>query len=216
MHDRKRLAVMVGGALAILATPAVAAAAADHLTADVARERVVLHDDALETEATLSTRKVLRSTRGLLRTPHNDNHLQAHVDRRTGQVRFEVHQTLQYLGGYRAFGAVHYETADSPMKAKVRTVDGNQPACDAVDPQSSCYEEVSFVVDEAELRRLASSAAPGTTWAFKFKPERGREERASLPRAEIAGLLQAVDAYRLGAKAGQAVALAPPAATGAP
>ena len=198
--------MVAGVALAVAATPAVAGNAADRLTAEAARDRVVLHDDPLEMDATLSTRKVMRSTRGLLRTPHNDNHLQAHVDRRTGKTRFEVHQTLQYLGGYRAFEAVHYETADWPTKAKLRTVDGNQPACDAVDPQSSCYEEVSFVVEEAELRRLASSAAPGSTWMLKFKPERGREERASLPKAEIAGLLQAVDAYRLGAKAGPSLA----------
>jgi len=211
MHNGSRLAVVVGGALAVLATPAVAGDAATGLTAAAARDRVVLHDDPLETAATLSTHKVMRSTRGVLRTPYNDNHLQAHVDRRTGKTRFEVHQTLQYLGGYRAFGAVHYETADWPAKAKLRTVDGNQPACDAIDPQSSCYEEVSFVVDEAELRRLASSVASGAVWTFKFKPERGREERASLPKAEIAGLLQAVDAYRLGAKAGPSMA-----AVGAP
>lgn len=214
MHNGRRLAMAAGAALAVLATPALAGEAR-HLTAETARDRVVLHDDPLEIDATLSTRKVIRSTRGVLRTPHNDNHLQAHVDRRTGKTRFEVHQTLQYLGGYRAFEAVHYETAGWPTKAKLRIVDGNQPACDAVDPQSSCYEEVSFVVEEAELRRLAASAAAGATWSFKFKPERGREERASLPKAEIAGLLQAVDAYRLGARTGPLAAVAQPAA-GAP
>ena len=216
MQERRQLAIVGGALLAVLATPAAADDSARRLTSEVARERVTLHEDPLEVEATLSTRKVMRSTRGVLRTPYNDNHLQAHIDRRTGRTRFEVHQTLQYLGSYRGFDQVHYETGAWPTAAKVRKIDGNQPACDAIDPQSACYEEVSFVVGEAELRRLTSSAQ-AATWSFKFKPERGGEQRASLPRAEIAGLLQAVDAYRVRAKAAPAVALAEPAgAPGAP
>lgn len=208
MHKGIGAAIAGGALLAIFATPAAAADAARGLTVDVARDRVSLNEDPLEVEATLSTRNVVRSTRGILRTPHNDNYLLAHIDRRTGRTRFEVRQTLQYSGGYRGFDEVHYETANWPTKAKVRRVDGNQPACDAIDPQSSCFEEVSFTVEEAELRRLALSGHPTAAWAFKFKPERGREERAGLPRAEIAGLLQAVDTYRMRAKAGPTVAWA--------
>jgi len=184
----------IGALVALAATPAAANGAAQHLTPEAARHKVTLHQDPLETEAVLSTKSVLRSTRGVLKTTYNDNHLRANIDRQTGKTRFEVHQTVQYMGGFRGFEQVNYETTSAPATAKLRTVDANPAACDSIDPQSACYEELSFVVDEAELRRLA--AGSGEAWSFKFKPERGREHRASLPKAEIAGLLQAVDAYR--------------------
>lgn len=205
MGRATRLAI-IAALLAVGATPAAANGDAQRLTPEAARQKVTLHEDPLETEAVLSTQKVLRSTRGVLRTPHNDNHLRASIDRQTGRTRFEVHQTLQYVGGFRGFARVNYETAAWPATAPLRKVDANQAACDAIDPQSSCYEEVSFVVDEAELRRLAQAPASAGAWAFKFKPEQGREHRASLPRAEIAGLLQAVDAYRAQARPNLALA----------
>lgn len=196
--------------VAAIATPAMANGKAAHLTPDVAREKVTLNEDPLDIEAVLSTHSVDRSTRGILRTPHNDNHLRANVDRKTGKTRFEVHQTLQYVGGYRNFEQVNYETSSWPATTALRKVEGNQPACEQVDPQAACFEQVSFVVDEAELRRIAAGYQPGVTntWSFKFKPDQGREARTSLHRAEVAGLLQAVDAYRHRLAAGQSLALA--------
>ncbi|MBU2308927.1 MAG: hypothetical protein KKG89_18890 [Alphaproteobacteria bacterium] len=210
-----RLAAACSALLVVAtATPAAANGKAALLTPETAREKVTLNEDPLDIEGVLSTRDVLRSTRGVLRTPYNDNHLRAYVDRKTGETRFEVRQTLQYMGSYRDFGHVNYETSSWPTTAKLRKVESNQPACDAIDPQSSCFEEVSFVVGEAELRRLAAGYQPGAenTWSFKFKPDQGREERSSLNRAEIAGLLQAVDAYRHRLAAGQSLALASPGA----
>jgi len=204
MTGKTRFVAIGAALLAVAATPAVA----QQLTADAARAKVTVHEDPLEVEAMLSTRGVLRSTRGVLKTPHNDTHLQAFVDRKTGATRFEVRQVLQYVGSYRDFARVNYETAAWPATASLRKLDENQAACDAIDPQSSCYEEVAFVVDEAELRRLAADADQGASWSFKFKPQQGREHRASLPKAEIAGLLGAVDAYRSGKKAGQSLAFA--------
>lgn len=183
--------------LALLAaTPAAANGNAQGLTPEAARAKVTLHDDPLEVEAVLSTRHVLRSTRGLLRASHNDGHLRAAIDRRTGETRFEVRQTVQYVGAYRNFSTVNFETASWPATANLRKLDQNAAHCDAIDPQSACFEELSFAVDEAELRRLAAGSPPGAAWAFKFKPKQGGEHRASLPRAEIAGLLMAVDDYR--------------------
>jgi len=196
MSGRFRLA-LIGGALAALAaTPAAANGKGQALTAEAARAKVTLHDDPLEPEAVLSTEKVLRSTRGVLRTPHNDNHLRASVDRRTGEARFEVRQTLQYVGNYRDFSRAHFETSSAPAAVDLRKLNENQAQCDAIDPQSACWEEVSFTVDEAELRRMAAGASSGAIWSFKFKPQLGREHRANLPKVEIAGLLQAVDDYR--------------------
>ncbi|WP_296595891.1 hypothetical protein [Phenylobacterium sp.] len=188
---------LVAALLAVLAaTPAAANGKAQGLTPEAARAKVTLHDDPLEVEAVLSTHGVLRSTRGILRASHNDGHLRAAIDRRTGQTRFEVRQTVQYVGAYRNFSTVNFETASWPASASLRKLDQNPAHCDAIDPQSACFEELSFVVDEAELRRLAAQGSSGEAWAFKLKPRQGDEHRASLPRAEIAGLLMAVDDYR--------------------
>ncbi len=199
MIGSTRSALVVSLLAALAATPAFAAdSKADTLTVQAARAKVILRDDPLELETVLSTRDVLRSTRGVFRTPYNDGHLRAAIDRRTGETRFEVRQTVQYVGSYRNFARVNFETAGLPATSSVRKLDQNPAHCDAIDPQSACYEEVSFAVDEAELRRLAAGAAPGSTWAYKLKPEMGGEHRASIPRAEIAALLMAVDDYRAG------------------
>lgn len=180
------------GAALALAAPATAAPS---LTADVARQRVAVHEDPLEIEAVLSTKPVARSTRGLIPTSYNDNHLRAFVDRRTGQVRFELRQEMQYVdGAFRDFRTVNYQAGQWPATADLVRFDANK-ACESIEMPTPCHEEVGFVVPEAVLRRLADDPAGGA-WSLKFKPRLGGEHRASLQRAEISGLLAAVDDYR--------------------
>jgi hypothetical protein len=184
----------LAGAAAALALAA-PATAAPPLTAEVARQKVAVHEDHLEIEALLSTEPVARSRRGLIPTPYNDNHLRAYVDRRTGQVRFELRQQMQYVDGiFRDFQTVNYEAGQWPATANLVRFDANR-ACESIEMPTACHEEVGFVLPEAVLRRLADHPA-GAAWSLKFKPRLGREHRASLPRAEISGLLAAVDDYR--------------------
>jgi hypothetical protein len=57
---------------------------------------------------------------------------------------------------------------------------------------------VAFDLDEALLRTEARSYVPGQPglWMFKIKGKDGSEKVNGLLRAEIAGLLLAVDEYR--------------------
>lgn len=184
----------LAGAAAALALAA-PAAAAPALTADITRQKVAVHEDPLEIEAVLSTEPVARSRRGLIPTRNNDNHLRAYVDRRTGQVRFELRQEIQYVDGvFRDFQTVNYEAGRWPATAELVRFDASK-ACESIDMPTACHEVVGFILPEAVLRRLADAPASGV-WSLKFKPRLGDEHRASLSRAEISGLLAAVDDYR--------------------
>jgi hypothetical protein len=174
---------------------------------------IALADDPLEHEAVISTRGVDKPRWTLFQgSTAPDNHLLAHVDRRSGAVRFEVRQALNYLGPFRDFRTANYETQARPIIADLRKVEANRAFCDGLDQAMTCFEEVSFTVAEADLRRLA---APGATtvepgrWSFKFKPVLGREHRTSVSTAEIATLLDAVDQYRRTLPTAQAAAPVP-------
>lgn len=186
-------------AVAVLAAAPAAALAAGKVTPERAQQAIVTVEDPLEQETTLSTRRVAPSTRGVFRTPYNDTYLHAYVHRGTGKVRFEVRQSFNYVGGYRHYEAVNYETADLPATAKVRLIDGNKDHCQAVEFAMTCLEKVVFEVDEAEMRRIAEASGGDRpdAWELKFKATYGQDHRAAVPTAEIKGLLRAVDSYRV-------------------
>jgi hypothetical protein len=192
-----------------LALSLAGAAAAD----EPFKRGITLADDPLEHEAVISTRGVDKPRWTLFQgSTAPDNHLLAHVDRRSGAVRFEVRQALNYLGPFRDFRTANYETRARPVVADLRKVEANRAVCDGLDQAMTCFEEVSFTVGEADLRRLS---APGATtvepgrWSFKFKPVLGREHRTSVSTAEIASLLDAVDQYRRTLPTTQAAASVP-------
>jgi hypothetical protein len=187
MQNRKR-AIPLAALIALVATPALAEAAP---SVETALTRIQLADDPLEPAVVLSTEGVHKAKRGLLGVRHNDHHLQAVIDRRSGAVRYELRQTLQYPGGFRDFQDAHYQADDGVATTKLTRLDGNRAHCDGLDPQAACFEVVSFEVPEASLRAVA-----GETWNFKFKPRLGEEHRTAMPRAEVQALLSAVERYR--------------------
>lgn len=193
------LAMMAGLAAALAGVQAQAKTAPDLSTA---LQRIHVADDPLEPAVVISTEKVAPSTRGVLSTRYNDNHLQAVVDRRTGQVRYELKQTVQYVGGFRDFQQANYQATAGVGIAELSRLDNNRIHCEAtLEIQEACFEVVSFAVPEATLRELAGG--PAADWQFKFKPRFGAEHRTAMSRTEIQALLQAVETYR-----GRSVAMA--------
>lgn len=175
-----------------------AALSADHFHA---KARVI--DDPLDVETVITSEHGFQTGKGLFRSPTNDNHLRAVVDKRTGATRFEVRQVLTYPGSIRGYGEVSYQTAQWPVAAPVTKIRDNASHCFLFEAPEVCREEVAFEVSESELRRAA--ARPGA-WGFKFTSEGGHEHRTAITPAEIAGLLKAVDAYRHTLPAAQAAA----------
>lgn len=163
------------------------------LSADHFHARAQVIDDPLDLETVVSTERGFQTGRGMFRSPTNDNHLRAVVDKRSGATRFEVRQILTYPGPVRGYGEVSYQTAQWPIAAPLTKIKDNAGHCFLFEAPEVCREEVAFDVSESELRRAA--AAP-SAWGFKFKSDTGHEHRAAITPAEIAGLLKAVDAYR--------------------
>lgn len=207
-----RTALSLAGSTATIATVlAVAASPAAAQTQQVPpklaamgaeqfQARTLVIDDHLEAATVISTEKAFRHTRGLFKTPWNDNHLRAVVDKRTGAARFEVRQTLKYPGSYRGYGEVNYQTSTWPVSASLVKVRDNAQNCALFEAGEVCFEEVTFTVDEAHLREIAArydAATPGQ-WAFKFKAGDAYEHRAAIVQAEVVGLLRAVDDYKRG------------------
>lgn len=156
--------------------------------------RTQIIDDHLEPVTVISTERAFRSTRGLFKSPWNDNHLRAIVDKRTGEARFEVHQKIQYSGVHRGYGEANYQTTGWPVTASVTKIRDNAQNCALVEAAEVCFEDVAFTVDEAQLREIAT--AGGDTWGFKFKSGVAHEHRAAIVPAEVDGLLRVVDDYR--------------------
>ncbi|PZQ57282.1 MAG: hypothetical protein DI570_20090 [Phenylobacterium zucineum] len=193
MNARRRTGLaIVGGLAAALAGASAQAKPAPDLA--TALQRVQVADDPLEPAVVITTERVAPSTRGVLSTRYNDNHLRAVVDRRSGEVRYELKQTLQYMGGFRDFQQANYQAPAGVAVAALDRLDSNRVHCEALDTQEACFEVVSFTVPEGTLREMAANAADG--WQFKFKPRFGAEHRTQMSRTEIQALLQAVETYR--------------------
>lgn len=168
------------------------------LTPEAVRSRVTLTDDALETNATLTTRTVYREARGLLGATPFDAFLRAFVDKRSGATSFQVYATVRYTAlVWTRFDTANYLTAAGPRSveldqiARVRGRCWRYAGCERL-------ETVGFAVDEAVLRAAAAAYRPGETapWPFRLKSRTGVERTDGLAAAEIAGLLLAVDDYR--------------------
>lgn len=194
-HSARRLGVAI---LAGLSLAPAAALARDAATPEAAQNAIAIVEDPLERETILSTEPVARSTRGVFATAHNDGYLLAAVDRTTGKVRFEVRQTFNYDGPYRQYERVAYEGVETPGAASLDLLETNAEHCQAFDSGTACREVAAFAIPEADLRSAAqgSGGHHPEAWELKFKPRNGHEHRAQLPRAEILGLLRAVEGYR--------------------
>lgn len=186
-------------AIAVVAVAPAAALANGKVTPERVQQAIVTVDDPLEQETTLSTERAVRSTRGVFRTAYNDTYLVAHVHKGAGKVRFEVRQSLNYAGSYRQFEQANYETAGLPATTALRVLESNKDHCQAIEFAMTCLEKVSFEVSEAELRRIAQSSGGERpdAWEIKFKATYGQDHRATVSKAEVQGLLRAVDAYRV-------------------
>ncbi len=139
----------------------------------------------------------------MFKSPSNDNHLRAVVDKRSGATRFEVRQTLTYPGSIRGYSEVSHQTGQWPVAAPLTKIRDNASHCFLFEAPEVCREEVSFTVSESELRSAATK--PGA-WAFKLSSDKGYEHRTAITHAEIEGLLKAVDTYRRTLPASQAQA----------
>lgn len=195
-------------ALAAVAFPS-AAAAYEQLPPSLARlspadfaSQVKITDDPLEGAVVLSTRDGYTRSRAIKGARANDIHLRALVDRRSGEVTWQVWHELMYVGGRKDLHAVHYMSDGAVQKVRPLTVDHWLDQCPPTDGVGFCNQNtrVGFELPERTVREIAASYGEGRRepWRLRFRDAGGRDITGGLAPAEAAGLLQALDAWRQG------------------
>jgi hypothetical protein len=159
----------------------------------------VVHDDPLDTVATITTARGFQEKHGIMGFVYDDNFLRAFIDKNTGEVTYQVYQVIHYQDrSWNFYNRVNFETLAGPQSRNV-TVIGRDVDCAGSRYRGCTYvEDVGFEVDDSLLRAVASRYVPGdlNVWKFKFGAKSGEDHRDGILSSEVAGFLDRVDAYR--------------------
>ena len=197
------MAIRWAKAAAILALAVAQPAAARSETRDAARlarmtpaafqARTTLHDDDLDTAATITTADAFVDRAPLLGLPPDDVFLRAFIDKRSGRTSYQVYVTMRYRG----YGWADWRSANYATPAGVQKIARLRVSCSRRVPCARS-ETIGFAMSAALLDASAAlyDADRAAVWRFKMLAQDGRERAMSLPVAEMSGLRMAVDAYR--------------------
>lgn len=187
----------VGGAAQASAPKPVPSALARMTPEDVAA-RVEVRDDPLEEHIRFSTKPVHRRGSAADGVAVNDGYVTALRSREGGEVRWRVNHELSYLGARRDLRVVHLRTAQGLEKIPPSAVRRWDDGCP--EPSTLCLQHVrvEFEAPERVIREIAAAWKPGgrEAWPLRFKDAYGQDVTVGLAPAEVAGLVQAVDAWR--------------------
>ncbi|KRB92087.1 hypothetical protein ASE22_09130 [Sphingomonas sp. Root720] len=196
--------------MAILAAP-LAAAAASTTGAMPARLRAMTPDDfhaAVSVSEDAAADRVLLSTQpgfvpqplSPIRTLLSDNHLRAVIDRTSGAVRYEVHQSIFHWGPRRSFTVARLSGAAGTRAAELILSEDGERFCPNEDGWGHCAStrRIAFEIGEEELRAIAGRYRPGDSrmWTFRIEERGGRHWDGGIGPAEAAGLLLAAAKLR--------------------
>lgn len=160
--------------------------------------RTTLHDDDLDTVATITTANGFVERRPLLGPTLDDVFLRAFIDKTTGRTAYQAYVILRYRGyGWANWDTANYATPAGPRAVATQRIARVKASC----PRGfACLrsETVGFAIAAPVLKASARlSVGDGTTsWPFKITAQNGAERAFLLSTAEITGLSMAVDAYR--------------------
>lgn len=157
-------------------------------------------DNDPQNRIVLSTRDGYTRTRAVRGALADDVHLRAAIDRSTGRTSWQVWHDLAYVGGQRDLLAVHYRAGAATRTIMPLHVEHRPDRCPATDQVGACGRSVrvAFEVPEQTIREIARAYRPGARapWPVRFEDTQGRAMTGGLAPAEVAGLLQAVEAWR--------------------
>jgi hypothetical protein len=169
------------------------------LTKEHFKNTAIIKDDSLDTTATITTENGFQEKRGLLGIVRDDNFLRAFIDKKTGQTAIQLYQVIYYQGsGWNFFRTVNYETTTG-LESRPVTIISRDVDCSGSRYSGCTYtEHVGFEIDEEFLRTIAGGYQPGqrAVWKFKFIAKSGEDKNDGMLPAEVAGFLEAIDAYR--------------------
>ncbi len=173
------------------------------LTPEHFKRTAVLEDGDQKVTAMITTRSGYQRKLALLPFVMDDNFLRAIIDKKTGNVTYQVYQSIYYQASdWRFYRKASYEAPDGPKSVDAKLL--KAPLAHSFDcpghTSSVCSynEQVGFSVDRELLDSIASTYEPNqsTKWHFKFIPRDGDVFQDGLLVAEVVGFLQAVDSYK--------------------
>ncbi len=173
------------------------------LTPEHFKSTAILVEDDSGGTALISTKNGFQQKQGLLRMVYDDNFLRAIIDKKTGNVTYQVYQSIYYqASAWRFYRKANYETPDGPESIDAKflrpPLAHNFDCPDHTSSVCTYNENVGFSVDRDLLDRIASTYEPekSAMWRFSFIPRVGDEFYGGLLVAEIVGFLQTVDSYK--------------------
>lgn len=162
--------------------------------------QVEIADDPQGQAVVLSTREGYTRGRAIKGAHANDVHLRALVDKRTGEVSWQVWHELMYVGGRKDLHAVHFLSSGGERQVRPLVVDHWLDQCPATDGVGFCNQNtrIAFALPEGTVREIAASYQAGRRepWRLRFKDADGRDVTGGLAPAEAAGLVQALDTWK--------------------
>jgi len=168
------------------------------MTTDDFAAKITIKDDYLETSAEISTVNGWQQKDGILKVVNSDQFFRAFVNKKTGNVTYQVYQFVYYYGDWAFFNVVNFETPEGPVQKELTIINRDVLECTQY---LGCrhVEHVGFDVDEKLLRTAASNYRPGAleAWRFRLKGKSGVQRDEGFVAAEIVALLQAVDKYKM-------------------
>lgn len=169
------------------------------MTPEAFAAKVIVADDPLESEVVLSTEKGFVA-QSMLQNLIEDNHIRAVIDRQSGAIRYEVHQSMRYFGSRRDYATVNYLATDGLRETPLKLARHGGDICPNEEIMEPCAltKRVVFEIDEGLLRSIAARYAPGNgdRWAYKIKDRNGADWEDAIVPAEAAGLLEVTSRYR--------------------
>jgi len=147
------------------------------LTPDNVAERVTLKDDDLTAQAMFTTVPIYQETGGLFSGEPNDSFLRAFVDKRTGQVTWQVYTTINYTGpSWQFYEVANYQTSQGITQVPVTVIDRDVSDCARLDG-CSYTEQLGFNLTDEVIRAIAKLYVPGAKlgiWRFRLEGQGGR------------------------------------------
>lgn len=150
----------------------------------------------------LSTREGYARGRVVQGAHVDDVHLRAVVDKASGRTTWQVWHDLVTVRRHRNVVSVEYRAGGQLRSARPIGLDHAFGQCPPTDGPGFCNKitRIGFELPEQAVREMAASYVAGsrTPWRLHFRDASGRDVTSGLAPAEAAGLVAALEAWRLG------------------
>ncbi|RKZ75409.1 MAG: hypothetical protein DRR19_29340 [Candidatus Parabeggiatoa sp. nov. 1] len=169
------------------------------------KQTVTIDDHPSNTVVTFSTIKGVQEKQGTHNVVLNDNFLRGFFNKETNAKTYQVYNVVYYAASGSDSRWKHFEQANyqTPVGDKITptTLIKEDEDCSAINLYGQCLysEHVTFKVDEAWLKRVATSYAPrpptDNIWRYMLISKSGDSHKDKLLKAEVAGLLERMTQY---------------------